>query len=59
MTWYDMHRCVYDFIRANETGAPESFEVDRYDLSADEREAFAQKRWKKELFLAAGLRRAS
>ncbi len=40
MTWYDMHRCVYDFIRANETGQPETFNPDRYDLSVEERAAF-------------------
>ena len=40
MTWYDMHRCVYDFIRAHETGVPDSFDGSRYDLSQAERAAF-------------------
>lgn len=43
MTWYDMHRCVYDFIRANEKGAPETFDVTSYDLSAGEIEAFVKR----------------
>lgn len=40
MTWYDMHRCVYDYVRANEQGRPEAFNVSRYDLSDEERAAF-------------------
>ena len=40
MTWYDLHRCVYDFIRAHESGGGESFDVSQYGLSPDERRAF-------------------
>ncbi len=40
MSWYDMHRCVYDFIRANERGAPEAFDPSAYQLTDDERRAF-------------------
>jgi hypothetical protein len=40
MTWYDMHVCVYDYIRANEQGHPESFDASGYDLTAAERAAF-------------------
>ena len=40
MTWYDMHRCVYDYIRASEKGEPDSFDIARYDLSGEERDAF-------------------
>lgn len=43
MTWYDMHRCVYDYIRASETGAPESFDIGRYELTEQERRAFEQR----------------
>jgi hypothetical protein len=43
MTWYDMHRCVYDFIRGNETGHPESFDATRYELSVEERAAFDER----------------
>ena len=40
MSWYDMHRCVYDFIRANERGAPDAFDPSAYQLTDDERRAF-------------------
>lgn len=40
MTWYDMHRSVYDFIRASETGRPQDFDITRYDLTEPERAAF-------------------
>ena len=39
MSWYDRHRCVYDFIRCGESGTPESFDMGRYDLSEQERAA--------------------
>jgi hypothetical protein len=39
---YQLHRAIYDFIRAAETGSSsrEGFEVTRYDLTEDERKAF-------------------
>lgn len=40
MTWYEMHRCVYDFIRSSEQGRPGSFDPTAYDLTAMERSAF-------------------
>lgn len=40
MTWYDMHRCVYDFIRANESGRADSFDPSQYPLTDEERRAF-------------------
>jgi hypothetical protein len=40
VTWYDMHRCVYDFIRAHERGAPDSFTPSTYQLTDVERRAF-------------------
>lgn len=40
MTWYDLHRCVYDFIRAQESGRSESFDAAQYRLSPEERRAF-------------------
>lgn len=45
MSWYEMHRCVYDFIRSNEgdVGQRQSFDVDRYDLTDQERAAFDTK----------------
>ncbi len=43
MTWYDMHRCVYDFIRANERGRVDLFDVSTYDLTPAERAAFDQR----------------
>lgn len=40
MTWYDMHRSVHDYIRCQEQGRPEAFDLDAYDLSEAERSAF-------------------
>jgi hypothetical protein len=35
-----MHRCVYDFIRAQERGVPDSFDPSAYQLTDHERRAF-------------------
>ncbi len=43
MSWYDLHRCVYDYIRASERGTPEAFDPAGYDLDPDERAAFADR----------------
>ena len=46
MSLYQLHRCVYDWVRAGEVGsAPagrgrESFDVSRYELTDDEQKAF-------------------
>lgn len=42
MSWYEMHRCVYDYVRSNEGDAAQrrSFDIGRYDLTPDERAAF-------------------
>jgi hypothetical protein len=50
MSWYQLHRCVYDWIRAGEVGSSEGgdgggdgrtgFDVSRYELTDDERRAF-------------------
>jgi hypothetical protein len=39
---YQLHRCVYDFVRAGEVGSGEAapFEAGRYELTDDERHAF-------------------
>jgi hypothetical protein len=39
---YQLHRCVYDFIRSGEVGSSTAavFDVGRYDLSDRERAAF-------------------
>jgi hypothetical protein len=39
---YQLHRCVYDFVRAGESsdGAVKVFNVDDYDLNTNERNAF-------------------
>lgn len=44
MSWYEMHRCVYDFVRSNEGDSAQRrpFDISRYDLSAAERAAFDQ-----------------
>jgi hypothetical protein len=45
MSLYQLHRCVYDSIRAGEVGSRPAGEFDdsRYDLSDDERRAFQGK----------------
>jgi hypothetical protein len=42
MSLYQLHRCVYDHLRAGEVGSAggRAFDVARYDLSDDERTAF-------------------
>ena len=43
MTWYEMHRCVYDFIRSSEQGRPGSFDATEYDLTTEERAALERR----------------
>jgi hypothetical protein len=42
MSLYQLHRCVWDQIRANEvsSGPGKSFDANRYDLTPEERKAF-------------------
>jgi hypothetical protein len=46
MSWYQMHRCVYDWVRAGEVNSAEggdgraNFDVASYELTEDERKAF-------------------
>jgi hypothetical protein len=46
MSWYQMHRCVYDWIRAGEVNSEASgdgragFVVSAYELTDEERKAF-------------------
>jgi len=46
MSWYQMHRCVYDWVRAGEVNSGEGgdgragFDVSAYELTDDERKAF-------------------
>jgi len=45
---YQLHRCVYDYVRAGEisdggTDGRASFEVGRYELTEDEQKAFETK----------------
>jgi hypothetical protein len=42
MSLYQLHRCVYDFVRAGEVGSGEAapFEAGRYELTDGERRAF-------------------
>jgi hypothetical protein len=46
MSWYQLHRCVYDWVRAGEVSdqsdgdGREHFDSSRYELTAQEREAF-------------------
>jgi hypothetical protein len=46
MSWYQLHRCVYDWVRAGEVGSTEGgdgragFDVTAYELTDDERTAF-------------------
>jgi hypothetical protein len=39
---YQLHRCVYDFVRAGEVASSSgaAFDADRYDLDDEERRAF-------------------
>ena len=45
MSLYQLHRCVFDYLRAGEvsSGAAPDFDVSRYDLTDDERKAFDSK----------------
>ena len=49
MTLYQLHRCVYDWVRAGEVGGDAaatdraSFDATRYELSEEERTAFESK----------------
>ena len=46
MSWYQMHRCVYDWVRAGEVNSADSgdgragFDVGAYELTDEERMAF-------------------
>jgi hypothetical protein len=47
MSLYQLHRCVYDWVRAGEVaggsaagGGRESFDASRYELTDDEKKAF-------------------
>ena len=46
MSWYQMHRCVYDWVRAGEVNSADGgdgragFDVASYELSDEERKAF-------------------
>jgi len=40
---YQLHRCVYDAVRARETAADHDFDDSGYDLSDEERRAFRSK----------------
>jgi hypothetical protein len=47
MSWYQLHRCVYDWVRAGEVGGGEGsgggragFDDSGYELTDDERKAF-------------------
>jgi hypothetical protein len=46
MSWYQMHRCIYDWVRAGEVNSEDSgdgragFDVSAYELTDDERKAF-------------------
>jgi hypothetical protein len=45
MSLYQLHRCVFDFLRAGEvsSGAAPNFDVGSYDLTDEERKAFDSK----------------
>ena len=45
MSLYQLHRCVFDYLRAGEvsSGAAPDFDVSRYDLTDEERKAFDSK----------------
>ena len=46
MSWYQLHRCVYDWVRAGEVNSGESgdgrltFDDSAYELTPEERKAF-------------------
>ena len=46
MSWYQMHRCVYDWVRAGEVNSADGtdgrvgFDATAYDLTDEERKAF-------------------
>jgi hypothetical protein len=46
MSWYQMHRCVYDWVRAGEVNSGDGgdgragFDVGAYELTDEERKAF-------------------
>ena len=46
MSWYQMHRCVYDWVRAGEVNSDDGgdgragFDISAYELTDDERKAF-------------------
>jgi hypothetical protein len=45
VSWYQLHRCVYDFVRSGQTGSgpAQPFDVNRYELTDDERKSFESK----------------
>jgi len=45
MSLYQLHRCVFDFLRAGEvsSGTTPDFDVSSYDLTDEERKAFESK----------------
>ncbi len=45
MSLYQLHRCVFDYLRAGETsaGAAPDFDVNRYDLTDEERKSVESK----------------
>ena len=45
MSLYQLHRCVFDFLRASEVSSGETadFDVSRYDLTDEERKSFESK----------------
>lgn len=45
MSLYQLHRCIFDNLRAGEiaSGAAPVFDVSRYDLTEDERKVFEAK----------------
>ncbi len=46
MSWYQLHRCVYDWVRAGEVSSTDAgdgragFDVGKYELTDEERKAF-------------------
>jgi len=45
MSLYQLHRCIFDFLRAGEvsSGAAPNFDVSSYDLTDEERKVFESK----------------
>jgi hypothetical protein len=45
MSLYQLHRCVFDYLRAGEVASGEApdFDVSRYDLTDEERKSFESK----------------